>query len=95
MIGPPGAGKTTVGKALAKKLLCNFADTDRLIEGKAGRKISEIFVESGEQLFRNLESEVLKESLNDFDGVLALGGGAPISSENQALIDSTNSSVVF
>lgn len=95
LIGPPGAGKTTVGKALAKKLSCNFADTDRLVEAKAGRKISEIFVETGEQSFREIETSVLRESLQSFDGVLALGGGAPINPENQALISKSDSFIVF
>lgn len=95
LIGPPGAGKSTVGKALAKKMNCTFADTDRLIEAEVGKKISEIFVESGEEIFRDHEARTVKNSLSNFDGVLALGGGAPINPESQKLLDETKSTIVF
>ena len=95
LIGPPGAGKSTVGKALAKKMNCTFADTDRLIEAEVGKKISEIFVESGEEIFRDHEAKTVKNLLTNFDGVLALGGGAPINPESQKLLAETNSTIVF
>ena len=69
LIGPPGAGKSTVGKALAKKLNCTFADIDRLIEAEVGKKISEIFVESGEEIFRDHEARTVKNSLSNFDEI--------------------------
>ena len=75
-VGAPGAGKTTVGAAVAELLGVPFADTDVLIEARAGKPIPEIFIDDGEETFRALEREVIAEALRDFDGVLALGGGA-------------------
>ena len=75
-VGAPGAGKTTVGAAVAELLGVPFADTDVLIEQRAGKPIPEIFIDDGEETFRALERTVIAEALRDFDGVLALGGGA-------------------
>ena len=76
LMGPPGAGKTTVGQAVARLLGVAFADTDQLIEERAGKPIPEIFFDDGEAVFRALERETIASSLESFDGVLALGGGA-------------------
>jgi shikimate kinase len=95
LIGPPGSGKSTVGKALAKKLDINFVDTDTLVERKSGRKISDIFVESGEEVFRDLEFEALTLALKERNCVLSLGGGAPISARSQAALTGSDYSIVF
>lgn len=76
LIGVPGAGKTTVGQALAGRLGVAFRDTDADVEAATGRTISDIFVESGEPEFRRLEAEAVAAALAEHAGVLALGGGA-------------------
>lgn len=76
LIGPPGAGKSTVGRALAGQTGQPFADTDLLIQEREGREIADIFVEDGEQYFRTVEREVVTQALAEREGVLALGGGA-------------------
>jgi shikimate kinase len=76
VVGPPGAGKTTVGQAVAARLAVPFADTDALIEAKAGKTIPDIFFDDGEPVFRELEAAAIAEALRSFDGVLALGGGS-------------------
>lgn len=95
LIGPPGAGKSTVGKALAKRLGSTFSDTDQLIEERAGKKITEIFVEDGEPIFRSLEEEVVAAALSEESGVLALGGGAVMSARTQELLASQQSKVIL
>jgi shikimate kinase len=75
-VGVMGAGKTTIGQAVAAELGVGFADTDAIIEERAGKPIPEIFVDDGEAAFRALEREVVASSLETFGGVLALGGGA-------------------
>ena len=95
LIGPPGAGKSTVGVALAKELGVQFVDTDQLIEKETGKSITDIFVVDGEPHFRALEVEVLKTVLTLETGVISLGGGAPISEEAQRLIENSNSHVLF
>lgn len=77
LIGPPGAGKTTVGRGLALALGVDFVDTDALVETTSGRVISDIFVEDGEPAFRALELEATRSALGT-PGVVALGGGAPM-----------------
>ena len=69
LIGPPGAGKTSIGKALAKELAISFIDSDSEIEKIAGKKISEIFVDDGEPAFRKMEVEVVSKLLATFSGV--------------------------
>jgi shikimate kinase len=76
VVGPPGAGKTTVGQALAALLGVEFGDTDHLIEQQAGKPIPEIFFDDGEEAFRALERATIADALASFGGVLALGGGA-------------------
>jgi shikimate kinase len=76
LVGPMGAGKTTVGELLAASWGTTLRDTDRDVEEAQGRPISEIFVDSGEQFFRDLERQAVKDALAGHDGVLALGGGA-------------------
>lgn len=95
LIGPPGAGKSTVGKALAKRMNLSFADTDHLIESRAGKKITEIFVEDGEPKFRELEEEIVEASLSTVEGILALGGGAVMSARTQNLLDTSRSKVIL
>lgn len=95
LIGPPGAGKSTIGHSLAKKLQVKFADTDALIEAKLAKKISDIFVDLGEPVFRKEELIVLAEVLQSDNGVIALGGGAPISSEAQELLRNSGATVIF
>lgn len=76
LVGPPGAGKTTVGRALAARLGSAFRDTDDDVEAIAGQTISHIFVGDGEDRFRELERAAVATALAEHDGVLALGGGA-------------------
>lgn len=78
LIGPMAAGKTSVGRALAARLRVDFADLDALIVEAAGRSIPTLFAEEGEPAFRELESQTLARALIDCDGVLSLGGGAPM-----------------
>ena len=76
LVGPPGAGKTTVGLLLAARWGVEFADTDDLVEARAGRAIADIFTGDGEPAFRALERAAVTEALASHAGVLALGGGA-------------------
>jgi shikimate kinase len=76
LIGPPGAGKTSVGKALAKKLSLNFLDSDKVVEEKSGKSIPEIFITDGEPAFREMEKAVVMDLIENQDGVIALGGGS-------------------
>ena len=95
LIGPPGAGKSSIGKALAKELNLNFVDSDSEIEKISHKKISEIFIEDGEPAFRLLEVDVVRRVLADFDGVISLGGGAPINPEIQEVLGDADYPVVF
>ena len=76
VIGPPGAGKTTVGRVLAGLLGVELRDTDQAIEVQQGRSISDIFMDEGEPRFRELERAEVASSLDSHAGVLSLGGGA-------------------
>jgi len=84
LVGPPGSGKSTVGKYLAKELGISLIDTDRIIEEREGRSISEIFLTDGEEGFRAIEKKVVLESLDVDDSIVALGGGSVLDSDVQA-----------
>ena len=95
LIGPPGSGKSTVGAALAHKLNIKFVDTDLLIEQRAGKEITDIFVVDGEPYFRALELETLTTVLAMDNVIISLGGGAPVSEQAQQEIRSSDSTVIF
>jgi shikimate kinase len=95
LIGPPGAGKSSVGKSLARLLQEEFVDTDLVIASRENKSISEIFVDQGEPYFRKVEEEVLLDVLKNHKGVLSLGGGAPLSSSAQSAIKESGSTVIF
>ncbi|ARF54396.1 shikimate kinase [Streptomyces gilvosporeus] len=76
LIGPPGAGKSTVGALLAARLGVGYRDTDADIVATAGKPIAEIFVDEGEPHFRELERTAVRAALDSHPGVLSLGGGA-------------------
>lgn len=78
IIGPPGAGKSTVGALVAERLAAAFLDTDAAIEADEDRTIAEIFITDGEDAFRALERDKVRRTLADEPGVVALGGGAPM-----------------
>ncbi|MGK5553532.1 shikimate kinase [Actinomadura kijaniata] len=86
LIGPPGSGKSTVGTALAERLDVALRDTDADVEAAAGKPISDIFVDDGEERFRALERAAVAAALAEHDGVLALGGGAILAPETQELL---------
>jgi shikimate kinase len=76
LIGPPGAGKSTVGRLLAGLLQAEFLDTDSVVEDAAGKPVGDIFISDGEAAFRDLERDAVARSLASHPGILALGGGA-------------------
>ena len=98
LIGAPGAGKTTVGAALAARLGVGFADTDAIVEAAAGKPVSDIFITDGEQEFRRLERAAVAAALAAADEaprddlveaaadlrVIGLGGGAVMDEQTQA-----------
>lgn len=86
LVGPPGAGKSTVGPLLAQRLGVDFTDVDELITARAGRSISDIFVTDGEAVFRRLEEAEVAAALAACKGVLAVGGGAVLSVQTRALL---------
>ncbi len=87
LMGFMGAGKTTIGKKLAKALEYEFIDTDEWIEKEQGRKISDIFAEDGEVVFRDMETDLLKRLQGSEEKfVLSIGGGMPVREENRALL---------
>jgi len=95
LIGPPGSGKSSIGRALAKLLGQDFVDTDALIEEQEGKSISEIFQQSGEEKFREIESAVVAHQLAHAEGIIALGGGAVLSPATQAALKNSTSDVIF
>ena len=86
LIGPPGSGKSSVGRELAQILGCSFSDSDAEIVDRAGKPIAEIFLDDGEPAFREIERVVVGDLLNSESGVLSLGGGAILNEETQAKI---------
>jgi shikimate kinase len=76
LIGPPGAGKSTVGPLVADLLGAEFLDTDSVVEEMAGKPVSDIFVSDGEAVFRELERTAVARTIATHAGILALGGGA-------------------
>lgn len=95
LIGPPGAGKSSVGKSLAQKLGLTFHDTDHLIEERTGMSVSEIFLDKGEMYFRELEKEIVGLEVQGFDGVLSLGGGSVMDPLTAQLLSDCPDPVIF
>ena len=93
LVGPPGAGKSTVGGLLAERRGVAFRDTDRDVEATAGVSISDLFVDRGEPAFRELEREAVRAAVDQHDGVLALGGGAILDASTRQLLE--DQTVVF
>jgi shikimate kinase len=83
LVGPPGSGKSTVGAALAERLAVPLRDTDQDVEALTGTTIAELFVDRGEDYFRELESEAVRAALVSHVGVLSLGGGAILRDETR------------
>ncbi|UZN05169.1 shikimate kinase [Cellulomonas sp. S1-8] len=86
LVGPPGAGKSTVAAALAQRWQLEVRDTDADVEATAGKSVSDVFVEDGEPRFRDLERAAVATALVEHDGVLALGGGAVLHDDTRAAL---------
>src|SRR3990167_10997537 len=86
LIGPMGAGKSTIGRALAKELKLEFYDSDEVIEQRAGANIGWIFDLEGEEGFRRREQKVIEELTQKANIVLATGGGAIMAPENRTAL---------
>ncbi|WP_228975369.1 shikimate kinase [Streptomyces sp. DH12] len=86
LVGPMGSGKSTVGALLAERLGVAYRDTDADIVAAEGREVSDIFVEDGEERFRELERAAVRAAVAEHTGVLALGGGAVLDGGTRALL---------
>lgn len=99
LVGFMGAGKSSVGRALGQRLNWVFEDLDDRIERRAGRRIAEIFRDSGENVFRQAEHEALQEVLQELRGgvtrIVALGGGAFVQEENAKLLAREGATSLF
>ncbi len=99
LVGFMGAGKTTTGLLLARKLGWGFLDLDDLIEQREQRSVPQIFAESGEAEFRRVESAALESLLVELESraplVTALGGGAFVQPRNAAALRASGAPVVF
>ncbi|MBK5307250.1 MAG: shikimate kinase [Frankiaceae bacterium] len=90
LVGPPGAGKSTVGRLLAARLGVAFRDTDDDVEAAAGKTVPEIFFAEGEAAFRALEHDAVDRALREHAGVLSLGGGAVLDERTRARLKPHN-----
>ena len=86
LVGFMGAGKSTVGRELAVRLGKTFVETDLLVEERAGMPVSEVFAQHGEQYFRDLEADVVRDVSQLKDCVIACGGGVVLREENVAAL---------
>lgn len=86
IVGAPGAGKSTVGRRVARALDVRFRDTDHDVEARAGKPVSEIFIDDGEATFRSMEKSAVAAALGEHAGILALGGGAILDPDTRALL---------
>ncbi len=86
LIGPPGAGKTTIGRRLARVLRVEFVDVDEEIERREGRTIPQIFAGDGEPAFRAIEESVIADVVAQHTGIVSLGGGAVLSETTRTLL---------
>lgn len=86
LVGPPGAGKSTVGRLVAQRQGVEFRDTDADVESAAGTSIADIFIDQGEPSFRSMEKSAVRRALDEHDGVLALGGGAVLDPDTRAAL---------
>ncbi len=89
LTGFMGAGKSTVGPILANTLGWDYFDLDKVIEERLGKKIKQIFEDSGEPFFRQVESEVLKELSKNKNIIISLGGGTIVNNNNLKIIRDT------
>ncbi len=83
LVGPPGAGKSTVARSLAARWGVGARDTDADVERNVGKAIADVFIDDGEQAFRALEREAVARALSEHVGILALGGGAVLDTQTQ------------
>ena len=95
LYGPPGSGKTSVGKILAENLALPFFDLDQKIEELAGKPIPDIFEQDGEAGFRQLEKKAVQEIVKLEWGVIALGGGALIDEDNRDVVSRRGSTIML
>lgn len=86
LVGPPGAGKTTVGRLVAERLGVALRDTDEDVERSQGVSVQDLFVSHGEPHFRALEEDAVATAVAEHDGVLSLGGGAVLSERTRAVL---------
>lgn len=86
LVGPPGSGKSTVGRIVSERCNVPFRDTDADVEAAVGKSVMDIFVEDGEPHFRRLEREAVARALEEHEGVLALGGGAVVDSDTRSAL---------
>lgn len=93
LIGYMGAGKTTVGKVLAKRLGLTFIDLDHYIEGRYHRTIGQLFAEKGEDAFREIEKRMLREVAMFEDVLVSTGGGTPCFFDNMDFMNETGTTI--
>jgi shikimate kinase len=95
LIGPPGAGKSTIAKLLAERLQSHYIDTDESVTESVGKSVAEIFVEDGEPAFRKAEARAVADALSASAAVVALGGGSVMQDELASLIAALDCPVIF
>ncbi len=93
LVGFMASGKTTIGRALAQELGWPFIDIDTEIEAREGQAIAQIFLERGENRFREIETEVIRQFSGGFSAVIALGGGAFVQSANREFIENNGATI--
>ena len=96
LIGFMGSGKTTVGIRLSYRLRKSIEDTDKLIERREKRTIREIFAQDGEECFRKLETQILREAVGKMKNrILSVGGGTPVKEDNRELLKQLGTVIYF
>ena len=95
LIGYRGCGKTSIGRKLADRLWQPFVDTDDLVVKKAGKSIKDIFAQDGEERFRQVEGEAIKEAAKLEEHVIALGGGGATRKENVKVLRDAGHKLIY